>query len=81
MNEYIIQAPKWVVELDKSKMTCFGESVIELIRCRDCKYFIENICVHIDSSTQFIVANVCSKWGDRRTKEDGYCFMAEKRDE
>lgn len=79
MDEYIIQAPKWVVELDKSKMTCFGEPVIELIRCGDCKYYIENIWGSVDGVPFIVAHEFCSKWGGRKTKADGYCFMAEKR--
>lgn len=39
MKKYIIQAPEMeVVKIEKSNMTCFGNPVIELVTCKECKH-------------------------------------------
>ena len=38
----------------------------QLIRCRDCKYYHSHYC------------GIWSQYGTIRTKEDGYCYMAER---
>lgn len=54
----------------------------ELITCKNCKYFELD---HFDNlnGIPFITSHeVCTKWGRGcKTSKDGYCFMAERKEE
>ena len=39
MKEYIVHEPKDLPLAVEKYTTFFGEPIIELIRCKDCKYF------------------------------------------
>jgi len=44
MKEYIVHVPKHL-ETNKEKIVSFfGEPIIELIRCKDCRWFINKEC-------------------------------------
>lgn len=49
---------------------------VEVVRCRDCKYFELN---HWDGI--IITAHeICNKWADGcKTNKDGYCFLGERK--
>ena len=49
---------------------------VEVVRCKDCKYFELN---HWDGP--IITAHeICSKWGRGcKTYKDGYCFLGERK--
>lgn len=63
----------------------------ELVRCRDCRFFERDHfdSVYIPTETgeaekmPLITAHeICTKWGDGcKTAEDGYCFLAERKEE
>ena len=51
----------------------------ELILCRDCIHFHEDVFSKIDGIPIIVAHLICDKWGDGCvTVPDGYCFMAEK---
>lgn len=51
----------------------------EIIKCKDCKHF-EYDHMYVIRGIPVIGHLVCNKWGNGcRTKEDGFCFMAERR--
>ena len=53
----------------------------EIVRCKDCKHF-EYDHLYVIQGLPVIGHLVCNKWGDGcRTDENGYCFMAERREE
>lgn len=55
----------------------------ELLRCKDCKYFELNYFEKLDAiSIPVIVAHeICTRWGGGcKTLPDGYCFMAERKE-
>ena len=62
---------------------------VEVIRCRDCRYFeVKDIWenFYADSIEVPILAAsdvpVCHRWGDEcMTNPDGYCFLGERREE
>ena len=49
---------------------------VEVVRCKDCKYFELN---HWDGP--IITAHeICNKWADGcKTNKDGYCFLGERK--
>ena len=57
-----------------------------VIRCKDCRYFEQKNCyVDIGRGVQFLAGGdvpACTKWGDGDcfTNPDGYCYLAERRE-
>ena len=52
-----------------------------ILRCKDCKYFEYDSVVKIDGVPLIAAHEICTKWGDGcKTREDGFCYLAEKRD-
>ena len=53
----------------------------EIIHCKDCKHF-EYDHLYVVQGTLVMGHLVCNKWGDGcRTAEEGFCFMAERRED
>lgn len=53
----------------------------EIIRCKDCKHF-EYDHPYIIQGMPVLGHEVCNAWGDGcKTDENGYCFMAERRND
>lgn len=70
---------------------CTFDYLEEIVRCKDCKHYERD---HFDAvyyptesgeaqKVPLITAhNICTKWGGGcKTAEDGYCFLAERKDE
>ena len=56
-------------------------NVVEVIRCKDCKHF-EYDHPYIIQGIPILGHEVCNAWGDGcKTDENGYCFMAERRED
>ena len=54
----------------------------ELITCKECKYFVYNVWEKVNGIPIIVAHEMCNKWGDGcQTKENGYCFLAEKQEE
>lgn len=73
MKEYIVaEHPDFPYEEPKPQ---------ELIRCKDCRFF-EYDHVDIVSGIPLITGHeMCLRWGDGcKTSEDGYCFLAERKE-
>lgn len=85
MNEYIIGRDEMGEDLER--FVYRGK----LVRCRDCKYFEYDHfdAVYFPTETgeaervPLITAHeICTRWGDGcKTSENGYCFMAERKEE
>ena len=83
---------EWIAKPIKDGKKHLGDEYMgDLIRCRDCRFFEYD---HFDSvymptetgeaeKMPMITAHeICTKWGDGcKTAEDGYCFLAERREE
>lgn len=53
-----------------------------LPKCKDCKHFEKDAFATIDGIPLIIGHEVCTKWGAGcKTKEDGYCFMFEAKED
>lgn len=54
---------------------------VEIIHCKDCKYF-EYDHPYVVYGVPVLGHLICNKWGDGcRTDENGFCFMAERRED
>lgn len=46
-----------------------GTDIVQVVRCKECKHYQPSYC------------KVWSKYGTIQTRESGYCYMAEQREE
>lgn len=54
----------------------------ELIRCKDCMHFEYDHVEQIDGIPLIVAHEICMFWGDGcKTSENGWCFMAEAKEE
>jgi hypothetical protein len=54
---------------------------VEVIRCKDCKYFEYDTVAKVDGVPLIVGHEMCNKWGEGcKTSENGYCFLAETKD-
>lgn len=50
--------------------------------CKDCTYFEYDSVAKVDGIPLIVAHEICSRWGDGcKTKEDGYCFLFEQKQE
>jgi len=55
-----------------------GRDVVEVIRCKDCKYFEHDHFEDVCGMSLIVAHEICTRIaGGVKTKEDGYCFLAE----
>ena len=66
MKEYIITTEKGA-----------NQQLHELIRCKDCKYFIEQ---YVNPNGRTYNAHLCDAWV-KNTDRDGFCHRAERKEE
>lgn len=53
-----------------------------LIRCKDCKHFETDHFENVNGIPLIVAHEICVRWGDGcKTSPDGYCFMAERKEE
>lgn len=52
-------------------MVSFAPTIdaVPVVRCKDCKYYHQTFC------------EIWSKYGTIQTREQGFCYMAERRDD
>ena len=54
---------------------------IELVRCKDCKYFEYDHVEKLDGIPLIVAHEICTRWSDGvKTSENGYCFLGERGD-
>ena len=52
-----------------------------IVRCKDCKHFEYDHVANINGIPLIVAHEICTRWGDGvKTSENGYCFLAERRD-
>ncbi len=82
MKEYIVHAPKTNVIAVEEYTSFYGEPIEELIRCKDCKFFEYDHVEHVYGVPLILAHEICTKWGNGcKTSENGFCFMAERKEE
>ena len=53
----------------------------EIIRCKDCKHFEYDHVENVNGIPLIVSHEICMRWGDGvKTSENGYCFLAERRE-
>lgn len=64
----------------KAKLASVEVVEKELIRCKHCKYYVEDVINEVIPGVPIITGHtMCTKWGNGcKTDPEGYCFMAEK---
>ena len=73
----------WIAKpkLDR-KGTKIEIEMSELILCKDCKYFEYDSFTEMDGIILIFAHEICKKWGDGcKTNEDGYCFLAKRKEQ
>jgi len=73
----------WIAipKLDRKGKHVIVETV-DLILCKDCKYFDYDSAAKVDGIPLIVAHEICNRWGDGcKTREDGWCFLAEQREE
>ena len=56
--------------------------VVEVVRCKDCKWFNLNKWAKVDGVPIIVGHEICDFWGGGcKTKEDGYCSYGERKDD
>lgn len=62
----------------------FPDNEKELIKdhCKCCKHFEYDVFATVDGIPLIVGHEMCNKWGNGcKTKEDGYCFLFEPKDD
>lgn len=55
---------------------------VPVIRCKDCKHFESNHIEKVNGIPLIVAHEICKRWGDGcKTSENGWCFMAERKEE
>lgn len=53
----------------------------EIIRCKDCKHFEYDHFENVNGIPLIVAHEICMKWCEgTKTSENGYCFLAERKD-
>lgn len=81
MVEFIMEFDDAIYD-EKTGMSVFKPRAVgELIRCKDCKHF-EYDHPYVVYGVPVLGHLICNKWGDGcKTDENGFCFMAERRED
>ena len=54
----------------------------ELVRCKDCKHFEYDHIENVNGIPLIVAHEICMRWGEgSKTSENGYCFLAERKEE
>lgn len=62
--------------------TMNGNVTGELIRCKDCRHYETDHFENFNGIPLIVSHEICMRWGDGcMTSQDGYCFMAERKEE
>lgn len=78
-NDVVIELAKKLRPLFPNKESIVFEK--ELVICRDCKYYAEDVFLQTGAISFIAGHHMCSKWGHGcQTEPDGFCHMGERND-
>lgn len=81
MSDGRVPAGVWYTFMDDIQKQSTVDA-IPVIRCKDCKYFELNHLENVNGIPLIVAHEICTKWGDGcKTTSDGYCFLAERKEE
>ena len=74
-----IVASNTSVDMEKAMNSIpHNENVVEVVRCKDCKYFEYDHVSDWNGIPVILAHECCLRWGDGcKTWENGYCFLGE----
>ena len=53
--------------------------VVEVVRCKDCKYYKEDVWAEVNNVPLIVAHEMCEFWGDGcKTEENSYCSYGER---
>ncbi len=76
-----IDIPDGMVFEYKPKLASVEMTRTELIKCKHCKYYLEDVFTEACPGIPIITGHeACTKWGNgyMKTDPEGWCFLAEK---
>ena len=66
---------------DALQDTFNGEAIGTLIRCRDCKHYMQDDWAVINGKPVIIAHHICGYWGGGwNTDPDGWCFRGKRKE-
>ncbi len=55
---------------------------VPVIRCKECRYFETDHWEKVNEIPIIVAHEICTRWSNGcKTSENGYCFMAERKEE
>ena len=79
MREYIITIEDWFFRYAHERYThFFGCPIEEIVRCRDCVFFIADVETVDEHGEQIATGNLC-EWTELWVEPCGFCSWAERR--
>lgn len=81
-NEWVVRNPEKAVKVVEDWIKALpAADVVEVIRCKDCKYFNLNKWGKVNDIPLIVAHEICDFWGEGcKTDKDGYCSFAERRE-
>ena len=71
----------WVVKVEEKGGEVSFKSTRELVTCKNCKYYLEDVWSVVNGLPIITAHEVCDFWSNGcKTDPDGYCFCGEKKD-
>ena len=82
MKEYIFAVHERTPDAIGLSVGQIRRTCKELIRCKDCKHYKTDHFENFNGIPLIVAHEICMRWGDGcKTSPDGYCFMAERKEE
>ena len=59
--------------------TVKAADVVEVVRCKECKYYKEDVWAEVNNVPLIVAHEMCEFWGDGcKTEENSYCSFGER---
>ena len=65
-----------------SRLESLPSAHTEIIQCKECKHFEYDHIENVNGIPLIVAHEICTRWCDgAKTSENGYCFLAERKEE